>query len=76
MQLLIKSGYMNNLNQNRMKTAVEWLLEQYVNKGIITIEDIEQANKMFEEQVIDAYETSHISMMTAKQYYKETFKTN
>jgi hypothetical protein len=59
-----------------MKTAVEWLLEQYVNKGIITIEDIEQANKMFEEQVIDAYETSHISMMTAKQYYKETFKTN
>ena len=59
-----------------MKTAVEWLLEQYVNKGIITIEDIEQANKMFEEQVIDAYETSHISMMTAEQYYNETFKTN
>jgi len=59
-----------------MKTAVEWLLEQYVNKGIITIEDIEQANKMFEEQVIDAYETSHISMMTAEQYYNETYKTN
>jgi len=59
-----------------MKTAVEWLIEQYVNKGIITIEDIEQADKMFEEQVIDAYKTSHISMMTAKQYYNETFKTN
>ena len=44
------------LNQNRMKTAVEWLFEQYVNKSIITIEDIEQAKEMEKEQLKDAYE--------------------
>ena len=26
------------------------------------------------QQIIDAYETSHISMMTSEQYYNETFK--
>jgi hypothetical protein len=39
-----------------MKTAVEWLFEQYVNKSIITIEDIEQAKEMEKEQLKDAYE--------------------
>jgi len=36
-----------------MKTAVEWLFEQYVNKGIITLEDIEQAKQMEKEQIIN-----------------------
>jgi len=27
------------------------------------------------EQIMDAYEVSHISMMTAEQYYNETFNT-
>ena len=30
---------------------------------------------MEKEQLKDAYETSHISMMTAEQYYKETYGT-
>ena len=62
-----------------MKTAVEWLVDELKkNHGLdLTLySEFNQANKMFEEQVIDAYETSHISMMTAKQYYNETFKTN
>ena len=63
-----------------MKTAVEWLFTQYVNKGIITIEDIEQANKMFEEQIIDAY-TKGLQMkfvldFRTEEYYNKTFKTN
>ena len=36
-------------------------------------------NEMLEkekQQIIDAYEVSHISMMTAEQYYYETFNTN
>lgn len=37
-----------------MKTAVEWLFEQYVNKSIITIEDIEQAKEMEKEQMKNA----------------------
>jgi hypothetical protein len=62
-----------------MKTALEWLVDNLKkNHGLdLTLySEFNQANKMFEEQVIDAYETSHISMMTAKQYYNETFKNN
>jgi hypothetical protein len=36
---------------------------------------IEEAKEMEKEQIIDAYQTSHISMMTAEQYYNETFKS-
>ena len=41
-------------------------------------EAIEMAESLLEkekEQIIDAYEVSHISMMTAEQYYNETFNT-
>jgi len=41
-------------------------------------EIIELAESLLEkekEQIIDAYEVSHISMMTAEQYYNETFNT-
>lgn len=70
-----------------MKTAVEWLLEQYVNKGIITIEDIEQAQKMEKEQIMEAWDNGfangfdlgkHDDIPTpddAQQYYNETFKS-
>jgi hypothetical protein len=57
-----------------MKTAVEWLVEQLAENGIIHSSDIHKANEMFEQQIMDAYETSHISMMTSEQYYNETFK--
>jgi hypothetical protein len=60
------------------QTAVEWLAEQLPIYGynVVTVypELIEQANKMFEQQIKDAYQTSHISMMTEEQYYNETFK--
>ena len=68
-----------------MKTAVEWLFEQYVNKGIITIEDIEQAQKMEKEQIIDAHGnklkkskgvSNYEYWLSGEQYYNETFKTN
>ena len=36
------------------QTAVEWLVEQYINKSIITIKDIEQAKEMEKEQKIKA----------------------
>jgi hypothetical protein len=59
------------------QTAVEWLVEKMLSQDWYTyksLEYIEQANKMFEQQIKDAYQTSHISMMTAEQYYNETFK--
>ena len=70
-----------------MKTAVEWLFGQYVNKGIITIEDIEQTQKMEKEQIMEAWDNGfangfdlgkHDDIPTpddAQQYYNETFKS-
>jgi hypothetical protein len=69
------------------QTAVEWLAEKmlYIDNEydmkLITKSEyhakrsdiIEEANEMFEQQIKDAYQTSHISMMTAEQYYNETF---
>jgi len=57
-----------------MKTAVEWLVEQYKKVGGISISMAEIAKEMEKEQIFDAYITSHISMMSAEQYYYETFK--
>ena len=65
-----------------MKTAVEWLFGQYVNKGIITIEDIEQAQKMEKEQIFKALIRGHndcgVFTMQSEcdEYYNKTFKTN
>ena len=59
------------------QTAVEWLVEHLnldetsPNYNKLTIE---QAKEMEKEQIFDAYITSHISMMSADQYYYETFK--
>jgi hypothetical protein len=61
-------------------TAVEWLVEQIKKDSNLRLRGFnidgigKQAKEMEKEQIIDAYETSHISMMTAKQYYNETFK--
>lgn len=71
-----------------MKTAVQWLEKEIENisiqvfDGFLTfIEFMEereelckQAKEMEKQQIIDAYETSHISMMTSEQYYNENFK--
>jgi len=60
------------------KTAIDWLLDILITENEITLKGenyklFEIAKQMEKEQIIDAYETSHISMMTAKQYYNETF---
>ena len=59
------------------QTAVEWLINKLITgkfTGNDTIEFLyETAKEMEKEQIIDAYETSHISMMTAEQYFRETF---
>jgi hypothetical protein len=71
-----------------MKTAVEWLFEQYVNKSIITIEDIKQAKEMeknntdnkvihFAEWLTKKHTTTLITLYEhfEEEYYKETFKS-
>ena len=67
----------NTLIKDNMKTAVEWLVEELTRQNMfmhLFAKEIEQAKEMEKQQIIDAYQTSHISMMTAEQYYKETYK--
>ncbi len=35
---------------------------------------LKEAKKMHKQEIIDAYQTSHISMMTAEQYYRENYE--
>ena len=67
-----------------MKTAVEWLIEKHFgsieNCSPNFRKHIEQANKMFENQIMDAYCDCRNSIIEHKvihveQYYKETFKS-
>ena len=70
----------NNITMKPMEnnmTAVEWLVEKYIEKGIIFLDDIEQAKAMEKEQIIDAYNISWAlrdkPYATADKYYNETF---
>jgi hypothetical protein len=70
------------------ETAVEWLVEQLNKQGfvqVVTDEEIKQANKMHEQQIIDAHRhgftegtcfgaTTIYKFTSAEQYYNETFK--
>jgi hypothetical protein len=60
------------------QTAVEYAIQEIEKLAGIKISRDEdcviKAKEMFEQQIKDAYQTSHISMMTANQYYNEKFK--
>jgi len=71
------------------QTAVEWLADEITKRGPTEnnppqwlIELYEQANEMFEQQIIDARVTSPLLdtcnkndyVIEAEQYYNETFK--
>ena len=59
-------------------TAVEWLYNKmYEHKGIITIEEFEQAKEMEKEQIMNAFEEGmfhHTNGFCPDEYYEETFK--
>ena len=62
------------------QTAVEWLIDMLVTENEVILKGenyklFEQAKQMEKEQIMDAYETSHISMMTAEQYYNDKYKS-
>jgi hypothetical protein len=57
------------------ETAVEWLVDELILEGFnVPKVFYDKAKAMEKEQIIEAYKTSHISMMTAEQYYNETYK--
>lgn len=61
------------------QTAVEWLFNDYVNKGIITIEAIEKAKEMEKKQLCYFYIKGAEAEMnnpyiTNIEFYNKTFK--
>jgi hypothetical protein len=71
-----------------MKTAVEWLFEQFVKKSCITLKDIQIAKEMEKEQIGKAFLNGRIKEIgqgvlfdlhplteTFNDYYNETFKS-
>ena len=63
--------------ENKKQTAVDWLFNDYVNKGLITIEAIEQAKKIEKQQIIDALRDGYSYLgdkYDNEQYYKETYE--
>jgi hypothetical protein len=63
---------------NKKQTAVEWLFNNYVDKGVITIEAIEQALAMEKEQIMDAWYNGFEEIIpyvdNSEQYYNETYE--
>ena len=62
------------------QTAVEWLFNNYVDKGVITIEAIDKALEMEKEQIIETWHNGYNNQSPmidedncGQQYYKETF---
>jgi len=59
------------------QTAVEWLIDMLKQQGLLIGEPdnlitVKEANKMFEQQIIDAYNNG--DLRSADLYYNETFK--
>jgi hypothetical protein len=59
-------------------TAVEFLLERLNRNGLgVTQDEINQANKMFQEQIMNAFKSGDCNgtfeTINAEQYYNETF---
>jgi len=61
------------------QTAVEWLVERYVTKSVITLEDIKQAKEMEKEQIIAACQHGNNfeqGDLNCEAYYNKTFGDN
>ena len=61
------------------QTAVEWLMEEYINGLSINLQIMKKALEMEKEQIIDAfefawYEWAEMTPNVAENYYNETFK--
>ena len=63
----------------KKQSAVQWLVEQVnsdcLNSAFIRPELVKQANKMFEEQISEAFINGEVSRdrIDADEYYKETY---
>ena len=68
---------------NKKQTAVDWLLNDYVNKGVITIEAIDQAKEIEKDQITEGFKKGleywngdEWKLIDIEQYYKETYEAS
>ena len=66
---------------NKKQTAVEWLFNNYVDKGVITIEAIDKALEIEKEQIIETWHNGYNNQSPmidedncGQQYYTETYE--
>jgi hypothetical protein len=66
---------------DKMKTAVEWLMEEYINGAIINIQIMKQAFEMERQQIIQSHEDAYLdcgfeysASDCANDYYNKKFK--
>jgi hypothetical protein len=66
------------------QTSVEWLVKKLEENGIPLMKDelemVEQANQMFKKQIIETWKHGNLPtflgrVLTAEEYYNETFKS-
>lgn len=65
------------INRETM-TAVELLVERLAKNGILHSSDIAEANELFKQQIINAWDDGYREFFdwgsTPEEYYNETFK--
>lgn len=72
---------MKNLKHGVMKTAIDWLIEQYIEKLTITPAMINQAKLIEKEQIIKSHKDAylicgfeHSAEDCSNEYYFETYE--
>ena len=55
------------------QTAVEWLMEEYINGLSINLQIMKKALEMEKQQIIDAYES--LEHRHGENYYNEIYKS-
>ena len=64
---------------NNRKSSVEWLIEQFENKGYIGLQDELLAKAMHKEEIVEAHAVGRIKqcagiLTDGYEYYNEEFK--
>lgn len=58
-----------------IQTAIEWLIEQCPRiETIVAYHVLEQAKQMEKDQIINAYESYPALVMSAEEYYNQTYQ--
>jgi len=58
-----------------VELLLDWLGKNHYYIGNDLLAKVNELKEIEKERVIDAYEASHVSMMTSEQYYNKTFKS-